>query len=204
MGIGFHQGGSEHEAPTGRRLPPSAASCRLSLVLALAAGAAAGRDLERSGARAPDSATPPGISGRSRSSRRSSSSNAGVDSNVFYSPAEPVKDFTLTAGPAATVYLPIHRKFVLSAYGSPQYVWYSKTEQERTWNYYFSGAAQLNLKNVFLSARRGLLGRPGAVEHGDRYPAATEREGLRRLGPGATWPIEDLVLPGRADGQVRL
>jgi len=78
-------------------------------------------------------------------------SNAGVDSNVFYSPSEPIKDFTITAGPAATIYVPIHRKFVLSLYGSPQYVWYSKTEQERTWNYYFTGAAQLSLKNVFFS-----------------------------------------------------
>ncbi len=78
-------------------------------------------------------------------------SNAGVDSNVFYSPSDPVKDYTVTAGPAATVYVPIHRKFVLSASGSPQYVWYSKTERERTWNYYFDGAAQLSLKNVFLS-----------------------------------------------------
>jgi hypothetical protein len=78
-------------------------------------------------------------------------SNAGVDSNVLYSPNEPIKDFTITAGPAGTVYVPIHRKFVLSAYGSPQYVWYSKTDRERTWNYYFNGAAQLSLKNVFFS-----------------------------------------------------
>jgi hypothetical protein len=78
-------------------------------------------------------------------------SNAGVDSNVYYTSIKPVEDFTLTAGPAATVYVPIHRKFVLSAYGSPQYVWYSKTEQERTWNYYFNGAAQLNLRNAFFS-----------------------------------------------------
>jgi hypothetical protein len=78
-------------------------------------------------------------------------SNAGVDSNIFYSPLDPVKDFTITAGPAATLYLPIHRKFVLSVYGSPQYVWYSKTAQERTWNYYLNGAVQLHLKNVFLS-----------------------------------------------------
>ena len=78
-------------------------------------------------------------------------SNAGVDSNVYYSPSDPVKDFTLTAGPAATVYLPIYRKLVLSVQGSPQYVWYSKTEQERTWNYYASGAAQLSLKDVFFS-----------------------------------------------------
>lgn len=78
-------------------------------------------------------------------------SNAGVDSNLYYSTNEPIKDFTITAGPAATVYVPIHRRFVLSLYGSPQYVWYSKTDRERTWNYYFSGAAQLSLKNVFFS-----------------------------------------------------
>jgi hypothetical protein len=78
-------------------------------------------------------------------------SNAGVDSNIFYSPSEPTKDFTITAGPAAILYVPIHRKFVLSLSGSPQYVWYSKTKRERSWNYYFSGAAQLSLKNVFFS-----------------------------------------------------
>ncbi len=78
-------------------------------------------------------------------------SNAGVDSNVFYSPSSPIKDFTITAGPAAALYVPIHRKFVLSLYGSPQYVWYSKTERERTWNYYLNAAAQLSLKNVFFS-----------------------------------------------------
>lgn len=78
--------------------------------------------------------------------------NAGVDSNIYYTPSDPVKDFTITAGPAVTVYIPNHRKtFVLSVYGSPQYVWYSKTEQERTWNYYFNGAAQINLKNAFFS-----------------------------------------------------
>jgi hypothetical protein len=78
-------------------------------------------------------------------------SNAGIDSNIYYAAAEPIKDFTVTAGPAATVYVPIYRKFVLSAFGSPQYVWYSKTERERTWNYYFNGAAQLILKKVFFS-----------------------------------------------------
>lgn len=78
-------------------------------------------------------------------------SNAGVDSNLYYSTNEPIKDFTITAGPAATIYLPIHRRFVLSLYGSPQYIWYSKTDRERTWNYYFNGAAQLSLKNIFFS-----------------------------------------------------
>ncbi len=77
--------------------------------------------------------------------------NAGIDSNVYYSPTEPVRDFTLTAGPAVDVYLPIYRKLILSAYGSPQYVWYSKTKRERTWNYYVKGSAALSLKRVFLS-----------------------------------------------------
>ena len=77
--------------------------------------------------------------------------NAGVDSNVFYSPTDPIRDFTLTAGPAATIYIPLARRLVLTAFGSPQYVWYSKTERERTWNYYTNGAAQLNLKNLFFS-----------------------------------------------------
>lgn len=77
-------------------------------------------------------------------------SNMGVDSNVYYSPAEPIRDFTLTAGPAVNVYVPIYRKLILSAYGSPQYIYYTETKRERTWNYYFAGSAALNLKRVFL------------------------------------------------------
>src|SRR4030066_2280623 len=70
-------------------------------------------------------------------------SNAGVDSNIYYSTANPIKDYTITAGPAATLYIPIHRKFVLSLYGSPQYVWDSKTDRERTRDFYFNGGAPL-------------------------------------------------------------
>jgi hypothetical protein len=77
-------------------------------------------------------------------------SNAGVDSNIYYS-GNPIKDYTLTAGPAVTVYLPIYRKLILSGTASPQYVHYFKTKQERTWNYYLTGSAALNLKSVFLS-----------------------------------------------------
>jgi len=77
--------------------------------------------------------------------------NAGVDSNVYYTPSNPVKDFTLTIGPAVDAYLPIFRKLILSAYGSPQYVYYLDTARERTWNYYFNSSAALNLRRVFLS-----------------------------------------------------
>jgi hypothetical protein len=78
-------------------------------------------------------------------------SNAGMDSNIYYSPGVPIKDYTLTAGPAVTVYLPIYRKLILSGTASPQYVHYFKTKQERTWNHYFTGSAALSLKRVFLS-----------------------------------------------------
>jgi len=78
-------------------------------------------------------------------------SNAGLDSNIYYSPGNPIKDYTLTAGPAVTVYLPIYRKLILSGTSSPQYVHYFKTKQERTWNYYVTGSAALSLKRVFLS-----------------------------------------------------
>jgi len=79
--------------------------------------------------------------------------NAGYDSNVYYgiSGDSIIKDYTLTAGPAAAVYLPIHRKLVFSFTGSPQYVYYVKTKEERTWNYYLSGSAAVNLKRIFLS-----------------------------------------------------
>lgn len=78
-------------------------------------------------------------------------SNFGLDSNIYYSPAEPIKDYSLTAGPAVNIYLPIYRKLILSAFGSPQYIYYFKTKRERTWNYYVTGSAALSLKRVFLS-----------------------------------------------------
>ena len=78
-------------------------------------------------------------------------SNAGVDSNIYYSPGNPIKDYTLTVGPAVTAYLPIYRKLILSGTASPQYVYYVKTAQERSWNYYLTGSAALSLKRIFLS-----------------------------------------------------
>lgn len=108
-------------------------------------------------------------------------SNAGIDTNVYYSPTNPVRDFTLTAGPAATFYVPVHRRFVLSLYGSPQYVWYSKTDRERTWNYYFRGAAQLNLKNAFFSVD-GVL-----TDARERYSTEIDyRPRRKELGGGAS------------------
>lgn len=80
--------------------------------------------------------------------------NAGMDSNVYYSTNEPIKDFTITAGPKVEAWLPIWRRLILFGSGSPQYVYYAKTAAERTWNYYYSGGAALSLRRLFVSLER--------------------------------------------------
>lgn len=82
--------------------------------------------------------------------------DAGYDSNVYYGNAgEPVVDYSATVGPAFTVYLPMKKKVVLSVYGSPQYVYYRKTKQERSWNYYLAGRANIALNRFFITVGGG-------------------------------------------------
>ena len=83
-------------------------------------------------------------------------SNAGFDSNVYYGAgAEPVKDFTFTAGPAFDVYLPLKKKLIFHIHESPQYVYYKETDRERTWNNYFRGEAHLVFNRFVVSAGVG-------------------------------------------------
>ncbi|HEX2695694.1 MAG TPA: outer membrane beta-barrel protein [Acidobacteriota bacterium] len=82
--------------------------------------------------------------------------DAGYDSNVYYGYAgEPVVDYSVTAGPEFTVYLPMKKKVVLSVYGSPQYVYYRKTKQARSWNYYLAGRANIVLNRFFITVGGG-------------------------------------------------
>ena len=82
--------------------------------------------------------------------------DAGYDSNVYYGSAgDPIEDYSVTAGPNFTVYLPMKKKLVLSFYGLPQYVYYRKTRQERTWNYYLSGQANIVLNRFFITIGGG-------------------------------------------------
>lgn len=76
--------------------------------------------------------------------------NAGYDDNIYYhSRDNPIKDYTLTAGPAANIYLSFKRKILFMGYASPQYVYFHETKRERTWNYY--GRAEINfIFNRFL------------------------------------------------------
>jgi hypothetical protein len=81
--------------------------------------------------------------------------DSGYDSNVYRRPDNPVKDYSITAGPAFTIYLPIQNKIVFTIYESPRYVYFFETKQERTWNNSFFGRLQFALNKVFLSVEAG-------------------------------------------------
>ena len=83
-------------------------------------------------------------------------SDAGYDSNVYRTPTNPVKDYSVTAGPAFSIYLPIKKKLIVSVYESPQYVYFLETKRERTWNNYLSGQASFAFQRIYLSAGAGL------------------------------------------------
>jgi len=81
--------------------------------------------------------------------------DAGYDTNVYRMSDHPVKDYSFTAGPALTFYLPIKKKVVFTIYESPRYVYFFETKRERTWNNSFIGRIQFALNRVFLSAEAG-------------------------------------------------
>jgi hypothetical protein len=76
---------------------------------------------------------------------------AGLDSNVYRAADFPVEDFRTTLGPGFHVYLPIKRKIVFSVYESPQYVYFARTEHERSWNNYLDGRVSFILNRFFIS-----------------------------------------------------
>ncbi len=81
--------------------------------------------------------------------------DAGYDSNVYRTPSNPIKDYSITAGPRFYVYLPIKKKIVFSIYESPQYVYYAKTKGERTWNNYFNRQVHFILNKFFVTLGKG-------------------------------------------------
>ena len=79
----------------------------------------------------------------------------GYDSNVYRSSLDPISDFTITAGPGLTVYLPIKKRILFSIYGSPQYVFFKDTERERAWNTYFSGHIHFFINRFLFTLEKG-------------------------------------------------
>lgn len=82
-------------------------------------------------------------------------SHAGYDTNVYRTPDNPIKDFSIVGGPEFDVYLPLKRKAVISISESPQCVYFMETEQERTWNHFFNGRVNLILNRVFIALGKG-------------------------------------------------
>jgi hypothetical protein len=83
-------------------------------------------------------------------------SNAGLDSNIYFGATdEPVKDYTLTAGPAFDIYFSLKRKVIFHVYESPRYVYYKETKRERTWNNYFRGEVYFVFNRFVLSTGAG-------------------------------------------------
>lgn len=83
--------------------------------------------------------------------------DAGYDSNIYYHP-EAVSDFWLTAGPGVEAYFMLRKRLIVHLFESPQYVYFFKTERERTWNNYLNGDVSLSL-NRFLLTAGGALNR---------------------------------------------
>jgi hypothetical protein len=84
-------------------------------------------------------------------------SDIGYDTNIYYGySSKPIKDYTLTAGPVLTVYLPLKKKVIFEIDESPQYVHYLRTKSERTWNNYFDAKVYFALNRLFITVGKGL------------------------------------------------
>ncbi|MCJ7486828.1 MAG: outer membrane beta-barrel protein, partial [Candidatus Aminicenantes bacterium] len=84
-------------------------------------------------------------------------SNVGYDSDVFYGYfAEPVPDYTFSAGVPIQVLLPLSKKVVLDIFDSPQYVFYLDTKNERAWNNIFRGQVHFAFDRVYVQLGGGL------------------------------------------------
>jgi hypothetical protein len=78
-------------------------------------------------------------------------SDAGYDSNIYRANANPIKDYSATIGPGFNIYFPIKNRLVISAYESPQYLYFAETKGERAWNNYFHGQIHLIFQRFFLT-----------------------------------------------------
>jgi len=85
-------------------------------------------------------------------------SNAGYDSDIYYGSLDHrVSDFTFSAGPDLHVFLPLKKRVVFEISESPRYVFYRKTDRERSWNNAFAGNAHVVFDRLYFRAG-GVLG----------------------------------------------
>ena len=73
--------------------------------------------------------------------------NVGYDGNVFRQREEddPVSDVTATVSPIMNSYIIFKNWVILNFMVNPEYVFFAKTERERSFNFSYSGGAKFNL-----------------------------------------------------------
>ena len=76
----------------------------------------------------------------------------GVDSNVFNAAGEPESDFTITAAPAADVWVPVARRALFQLTAGSDLVWYANFNSERSIDPQFAGRAEIYLRRITLFA----------------------------------------------------
>jgi len=83
--------------------------------------------------------------------------NVGYDSNIYYgATANAVSDFTLRVGPAVRALLPVTQNIILDLSEFPQYAFYAKTKQERSWDNTFLGQAHIVFEKFYVRLGQGL------------------------------------------------
>jgi hypothetical protein len=82
----------------------------------------------------------------------------GYDSDIYFGTlANRVPDYTFSAGPDIRVFLPLKKRVVFDIADSPRYVFYVKTERERTLNNAFNGNLHVVFDRVYIQAGAGLV-----------------------------------------------
>lgn len=83
--------------------------------------------------------------------------DAGYDSNIYFgAPEVAIEDYTFGVGPDLRVFLPAKKSLVFEVAEFPQYVYFIRTRNERTWNNAFLGQAHLVMKRIYVLVGQGL------------------------------------------------
>jgi hypothetical protein len=84
--------------------------------------------------------------------------NAGYDSDIYFgSTANLVPDYTITAGPDISIFLPLKKRIVFDVSESPRYVFFFDTKRERALNNTFAGRVHFVFDRFYIQAGGGLI-----------------------------------------------
>jgi len=83
--------------------------------------------------------------------------SAGYDSDIYFGTfAKPVPDYTFSLGPDLHIFLPVKKRLVFDIIDSSRYVFFAKTERERTLNNDFNGNLYILFNRVYVQAGAGI------------------------------------------------